>query len=77
MDKNEAVKRILNEYESARKNFPKMRSMHEGYAIIYEEMDELWEEIKKFKLGYSSRFTAQEEAIHVGAMILAFLIEVC
>jgi hypothetical protein len=38
---------VERELESARKKFPPpINSLHEGYAIILEELDEFWEEAK-------------------------------
>ena len=44
---------------------PPMNSPHEGYAVILEELDELWEEVK----GNRGRdLSALEEAVQVAAM---------
>lgn len=38
---------VRDELSMARLNFPTgMRSAHEGFAIIKEEVDELWDEVK-------------------------------
>jgi len=37
---------LINEIRFAESKFPEYNSMHEGYAIILEELDELWNEIK-------------------------------
>jgi len=37
---------LIREIEFAESKFPEYNSMHEGYAIILEELDELWNEIK-------------------------------
>jgi hypothetical protein len=49
-------------------------SAHEGYAVILEEVDELWDEVK---LQTSRPECLRKEAIHVAAMALRFLIDVC
>jgi|GEM_PF-5944413 len=51
-----------------------LRSAHEGYAVILEELDELWEEIKR-KDRDKKRMRA--EAVQVAAMATRFLIDVC
>lgn len=61
------------EYHKARTKFPKMSSAHEGYAIIKEELDELWDLIKQNK-GKSKE--ASEEVKQVAAMCLAYYLEV-
>lgn len=66
-----AVKQIEREYLRARTKFPPMNSAHEGYAVLLEEVDELWDEIK-----HGGPERAREEAIQVGAMALAILVDV-
>jgi len=51
-----------------------MRGMHEGYAVILEELDELWDEIKKRKPNMQE---VRKEAIQVAAMAMRFVAEVC
>jgi hypothetical protein len=60
----------------ARNKFPKFNSGHEGYAIIKEELDELWNEIKKSKDSRIGTLEMIREAIQIGAMALAFAVEV-
>lgn len=43
-----------------------MASLHEGYAILKEEVDELWDEIKANRTGKSVR----GEALQVAAVAL-------
>ena len=64
---------IIAEYIEAEVAFPPMRSSHEGYAIIKEELDELWEDIKSER----SKATQAGEAKQIGAMALRFLIDCC
>jgi len=40
---------ITNEYHRAEGLFPKFHSNHEGYAVIKEELDELWDLVKMHK----------------------------
>ena len=63
-----------DELASARKEFPDFNSAHEGKAIIEEELDELWDEIKKKK---RSRGKMRKEALHVVAMGLRFITDIC
>ena len=51
-------------------------STHEAYAVILEEMDELWEEVKKNpkKEGYSKE-KMREEAVQTVAMLLRMITE--
>lgn len=45
---------------------------HGGYAVILEELEEFWEEVKMFNLpkGRDTRSKMREELIHVAAMCL-------
>ena len=38
----------IAELEKAEKEFNKFTTYHEGYAVIKEELEELWDEIKKW-----------------------------
>ena len=64
------------ELEHARKKFPPMASAHEGYAVILEELDELWDIIKQ-KQTERDYIKLRKETVQLGAMVLAFLIEIC
>ncbi len=67
---------FIDEYIHARKELQHkpMNSTHEGYAIILEELDELWDLIK---LKNPDKQLMKEEATQIGAMTLAFILEVC
>jgi hypothetical protein len=47
-------------------------SVHEGYAVILEELDELWSEAKAKEV---DPVKLRTEAIHVAAMALRFVAE--
>ena len=38
---------VMEELKRARKMHGPVNSIHEGYAIILEELDEVWDEVKK------------------------------
>lgn len=38
---------VAHELHRARSMWPPINSVHEGYAVILEELDEFWEEVKK------------------------------
>ena len=42
---------IVQEFDRASLKFPQFASAHEGYAILKEEVDELWDVIKAHKSG--------------------------
>lgn len=69
---------VLEELAKARKRFPPMQSAHEGWAILKEEVDELWEEVRGNKRDMSTYLAAcRKEAVQCAAMALAFIIEIC
>ena len=41
------TKLVKDELVKARKNHGPQASYHEGYAVILEELDEVWDEVKK------------------------------
>lgn len=47
-----------------------MNSAHEGYAVLKEEVDELWEEVKADR-GY--QMSGLDEAVQVAAMGVRYL----
>ena len=65
---------ILQEYLKASKKFKPMASPHEGYAVIKEELDELWDEIK---INSNPLNNMRNEAIQVAAMGMRFVIDCC
>ncbi|MHA2028361.1 MAG: hypothetical protein ACW99A_11505 [Candidatus Kariarchaeaceae archaeon] len=60
------------EYLEARVTHNGLHSYHEGYAVLKEEIEELWDEIKQREPDNDKLF---KEAIQVGAMTLAFIYE--
>lgn len=66
---------VAKELERAMdKHQPPMASAHEGYAVLLEEVDELWDEIKK---QHYSTCHMRMEAVHVAAMAIRFIHDVC
>lgn len=62
---------ILTETRRAMNVHPKtFNSCHEGYAVILEEVNELWDEIKRNPRNDEE---VKKEAIQVGAMVVRFL----
>jgi len=70
----EITNQIRLEYIRARTKHRPMVSAHEGYAVIKEELDELWDEVKTKKFDPER---ARVECIQIAAMALAFANEVC
>ena len=68
---DEILHLVKEEYQRARANHSPMNSGHEGYAVILEELDELWEDVRADDFD-----RAKDEAIQVAAMAVAFILEV-
>lgn len=66
---------FIAEFERAREKHGPMASAHEGYSIILEELDELkahvWQ--KQKTRDYAEM---RKEVVQLGAMALAFLVEI-
>jgi hypothetical protein len=73
---DEIVGAVVLELQMAQENWPPFNSAHEGFAILYEEFDELKEQVwvnqKRRDLP-----KMQAEAIQVAAMAIRFAMEVC
>lgn len=66
---------FAEELAKARRKFPVQNSAHEGYAVILEELEELWDLVKQ-KQSERDYSLLRKETIQLGAMVLAFLVEV-
>lgn len=69
----EAFEIVEHELGQAVSKFPAMNSFHEGKAVIEEELEELWEEIK----GEQRPERLRAEATQVAAMAIRFLVDLC
>ena len=69
---------VANEVKRASDTHGSMQSAHEGYAVILEEVDELWDEVKKNANRHPERAALmRREAIQVAAMAIRFVLDVC
>ena len=67
----EATEAIYREVMKAKEvHKSDFNSLHEGYSVLNEEVDEMWDEVK-----CDNRQKAIEEAIQVGAMAIRFVAE--
>lgn len=76
MEIEKAIELVKKELESANSKFPLFTSPHHGYAVILEELDELWDEIKNDKHPMS-KSNQKDEAVQVAAMAIKFLVSCC
>lgn len=71
-----AINEVDTELAWAVSKFPAMNSAHEGYAVIAEELDELWEHVRG-KQGSRNKDGMRKEAIQVAAMAIRFVLDIC
>lgn len=69
---DEALAAVRREYLRAIEKFPQFNSAHEGYAVIQEEVDELWDDVK----ANTPREIAKKKAIQIAAMAVRFVTDV-
>lgn len=70
------VMRVLSELSNACKKHAAFNSAHEGWAVIKEEVDELWEEVRKRREIRDVK-SMEDEAIQIAAMAIRFMLDVC
>jgi len=69
---------MKEEYEFAVREWEPYNSGHEGWAVIKEELDELWVEVMDNKRGDGRRKAAmKKEAIQVAVTALRFVHDLC
>jgi hypothetical protein len=69
---NEAMDAVLSELKSATEKHGKFPTAHHGYAVLLEELDEMWHEVK-----HGTKERAREEAIQVAAMAIRYCMDIC
>lgn len=64
---------VYDELKSATEKFGPFRVPHEGYAVILEELDELWDAIKD-----NQKFPEhRKECIQIAAMAIRYVLDLC
>jgi hypothetical protein len=70
-DIDSVLRDVGEEFSRAVKKFPRsFVNAHEGFSVLYEEVDELWDEVKA-----DNRERQLAEAIQVAAMAVRFVVE--
>lgn len=64
------------EAEKAMNNWPAFNSAHEAFAVLAEEVDELWDHVKTNQKKRDIE-AMKKECIQVAAMALRFALEIC
>lgn len=74
MQKSEAIAAVLTELSKAVQKHKAMTTPHDGYAVILEELDELWDEVR-VKQAKHSRERMRAEATQIAAMAVRFMMD--
>lgn len=70
------LREVGEELDRALTKYARLNSAHEGWAVIYEEVEELLDEVtRKLKKRRPSKM--RREAIQIAAMAVRFAMEVC
>lgn len=67
---------VQTEWAKATDKWPTFNSAHEGFAILKEEVDELWDYVKTNQKNRDLE-AMRKEAIQIAAMAVRFATEVC
>lgn len=67
---------VRREYVRHTERHGRFTSAHEGWAVIYEEVEELWEEVRKKRRNRDLE-NAYHECVQIAAMALKFAVCVC
>lgn len=70
-----ALNEVADEVKRASQLHGPMASAHEGWSVILEELDELWEEVRKKRSARDPK-QMRKEAIETAAMALRFASDV-
>jgi len=65
---------VADEMNKAISQFPTLHSLHEGYAIMLEEVDELWEHVK-MNQKRRDKEAIKKECIQIAAMALRIILD--
>lgn len=68
---------VANELMDASVAYPQFNSAHEGFAIMQEEMEELFDAVKLKQTNPERNERMRKEAIQITAMGLRFLVDLC
>jgi len=69
---NAILSEVHVEASEARMKFHSYHSMHEGYAVLLEELEELWDEIKKHQ-EHRDLEAIRKELVQVASVAVLFL----
>ncbi len=64
------IKDVISEVKKVELRFDGFKSSHDGYAVILEEVDELWNEVKKRSHDYHTEY---EEAKQIACTAIRYM----
>lgn len=70
------VTAIVNEVERAEQLHAPINSLHEGYAVIAEELDEFWDQVR-LKARDRDSVAVRTELLQAAAMCVRTILNVC
>lgn len=70
-----ALALVLEELTNARRHHSDMATPHEGWAVIYEELLELFDAVRSKTTGETRNGQMAEEAVQIAAMAVRFLVD--
>lgn len=73
---DEVLDAIAQEVARAEAKWPPMNSAHEGWAVLMEEVDELWEHVRMNQKRRDIE-AMRKEALEVAAMAVRFVRDIC
>ena len=73
MKREKIIKAIKSELIWTDTNTAQFHSTHEGYGVLLEEVDELWDKIKTSKEYTKANKSMTNEAVQVAAMAIKFI----
>lgn len=67
---------VVEELRKAINKFGKFNSAHEGFAVLNEEVDELWDHVKTNQSKRDIQ-AMRKEAVQIAAMAIRFAVDIC
>jgi hypothetical protein len=74
---NDLAEELDDQLRKAITKHAAFHNAHEGYAVILEELDELWDEVRAWQPDNHNMPELRKEALHVAAMAIRFIKDVC
>lgn len=71
-----AIRLIIPEYNQIICKKPPLQNRYEGWALLQQAMEQLWDEVKKDKNIHSTE-QMRKEAILISATAMRFIIDLC